>query len=206
MTTESHSKDYTNRKSKKIINTLNYVIDALEGFRDNYAKKFNFSKLMEYLKVPKSEIDGIIYLILNFQDKFNDVFKNYFLKKKINNGILYLITEKKITSVQKDIHIPEIINIKQSDLPIFSDLIYLFKYVKRGKGFDIESNGSDLLRNLKKLQRQYPYLFEVKDSGLIYPSELGLKFGELILSFSKNNKEITDLTIDKYSFKVIHDE
>jgi len=203
MITESLSKDFTKRSSKKIINTLNYILDALEGFRDDYTKKFNFSKLMEHLKVPKSEIDGIIYLILNFQEKFTEVFKNHVLKKKINNGILYLIAEKKENSI---IHIPAIINIRRPDLPILSDLIYLFKYVKRGKGFDIESNGTGLLRNLKKLQQQYPYLFEVKDNGLIYPSELGLKFGELILSFSKNNKEITDLTIDKYSFKVIHDE
>ncbi|MFX1320789.1 MAG: hypothetical protein ACFFAQ_04005 [Promethearchaeota archaeon] len=206
MTTESYSKDFTNRNNKKIIDTLNYIVNALEGFRNDYTKKFNFTKLMEYLNIAKSEIDDIFNLILNFQDKFNDVFNNHVLKKKINNGNLYLIAEKKKISVQKDIHIPEIINIKQSDLPIFSDLIYLFKFVKRGKGFEIESNRTDLLRNLKKLWQKYPYLFEEKENGLIYPSELGLKFGELILSFSKNNKEITDVTIDTYSLKVIQNE
>jgi len=156
MTAESYSKDFTNRNNKKIIDTLNYIINALEGFRNCYTKKFNFTKLMEYLNIPKSEIDDIFNLILNFQDKFNDVFNNHVLKKKINNGNLYLIAEKKKISVQKNIHIPEIINIKQSDLPIFSDLIYLFKFVKRGKGFEIESNRTDLLRNLKKLRQQYP--------------------------------------------------
>ncbi len=189
--------------SKDFVNMLNYVLEALEGFRDNYTKKFNFSKLIEHLKVPKSEIDNFIYLILNFQEKFNGVFKHHVLKKKMDNGTIYLITEKKKNSV---IHIPEIINIKQSDLPILSDIIYLFKFVKRGKGFNSNSNGTDLLRNLKKLQQQYPYLFEVKDNGLIYPSDLGLKFGELILSFSKNNKEITEAKMDNYSFRVIHNE
>lgn len=184
---------------------LNYVLAALEGFRDDYTKKFNFTRLMEYLKVPKSEIDGIIYLILNFQEKFNDVFKNHVLKKKINDGKLYLITEKnKIDTYQ--IPIPEEIRIKKAYLPIISDLVYLFKFVKRGKGFDIESNGIELLRKIKEIHKEYPYLFEEKENGLIYPSELGLKFGELILSFNKNNKEIRDVTINNYSFKVIHDE
>jgi hypothetical protein len=192
MTEGSYSKDF--------IDLLNFVLEALEGFRDNYSKKFNFSKLVEHLKVPKSEIDDTIYLILNFQEKFNGVFKHHVLKKKIENGSIYLITEKKQNAV---IPIPEIITINQSDLPLLSDIIYLFKFVKRGKGFNVKSNGTDLLRNLKKLQQQYPYLFEVKDNGLIYPSDLGLKFGELILSFSKNNKEIRDTKIDNYSFKVI---
>jgi len=205
MTTESLSKDFANRDRKKIIDTLNYVIDALEGFREDYTKKFNFTKLMEYLKVPKSEIESIIYLILNFQEKFNDVFKNHVLKKKINNGNLYLRAEPKKPD-QRPIFIPEVIEIKHSVLPIVSDLIYLFKYVKRGKGFDIKKNGTDLLKNIKNLQEEHPYLFEVKENGLIYPSELGLKFGQLLLSFNKNNREFTDLTVDNYSFKVIHDE
>ena len=195
MTEGSYSKDFTNM--------LNYVLEALEGFRDNYTKKFNFSKLIEHLKVPKSEIDNFIYLILNFQEKFNGVFKHHLLKKKMDNGIIYFITEKKENSV---IHIPEIITIRQSDLPIFSDIIYLFKFVKRGKGFNGKSNGTDLLKRLRDLKQQYPYLFEVKDNGLIYPSDLGLKFGELILSFSKNNKEIKDVKIGNYSFKVIRNE
>jgi len=205
MTTESLSKDLTNRDRKKVIDTLNYIIDALEGFREDYTKKFNFTKLMEYLKVPKSEIDDIIYLILNFQDKFNDVFKNHILKKRINNGSLYFRAEPKKPK-QRLIFIPEVIEIKHSVLPIVSDLIYLFKYVKRGKGFDITKNGTDLLKRIKELQEEHPYLFEVKENGLIYPSELGLKFGELILSFSKNNKEFRDIKIDNYSFKVIQDE
>jgi len=205
MTTESLSKDFANRDRKKIIDTLNYVIDALEGFREDYTKKFNFTKLMEYLKVPKSEIESIIYLILNFQEKFNDVFKNHVLKKKINNGNLYLRAEPKKPD-QRPIFIPEVIEIKHSVLPIVSDLIYLFKYVKRGKGFDIKKNGTDLLKNIKNLQEEHPYLFEVKESGLIYSSELGLNFGQLLLSFNKNNREFTDLTVDNYSFKVIHDE
>ncbi|MFX0044028.1 MAG: hypothetical protein ACFE8L_14030 [Candidatus Hodarchaeota archaeon] len=195
MTEGSYSKGFTN--------LVNYVLEALEGFKGNYTKKFNFSRLIEHLKVPKTEIDDLLYLILNFQEKFNGVFKHHILKKKVQNGSIYLITEKKENSV---IPIPENITIRQSDLPILSDIIYLFKFVKRGKGFNINSNGTDLSKNLKKLQQQYPYLFEIKDNDVIYPSDLGLKFGELVLSFSKNNKEITEARIDNHAFKVIYNE
>jgi len=199
----SHSKAVTNRNDKTIINTLNQIIGALEGFKDNYSKRFNFGRLMEHLKVPKTEIDDLIYLLLNFQEMFNDIFKDYLLKKKIENGTLYLITEKKKNAI---IPIPAIITIRRSTLPLFSDLIYLFKYVKRGKGFNLKSNGTDLLRKIKAIQKEYPYLFEVRENGLIYPSELGLKFGEIILSYNKSNKEFADIVIDNHTFKVINDE
>ncbi len=203
MTKESYSKAVTNRNDKTIINTLNQLLDALEGFKDNYTKRFNFGRLMEHLKVPKAEIDDLIYLLLTFQETFNDVFKDYLLKKKIENGNLYLIAKKKKNTVM---HIPAIITIRRSILPVFSDLINLFKYVKRGKGFDLEANGTNLLRKIKAIQKEYPYLLKVRENGLIYPSELGLKLGEVILSYNKSNKEFVDLLIDNHTFKVIDDQ
>jgi hypothetical protein len=197
MTEESDS----NRDKTKLIDRLNYILDALVGFQDNYTKKFNLSKLMEYLKVPPSEGDKILYLIFHFQDFFNDVFKNHQLKRKIEQGNIYFIAEKK-----DGIPIPEIIMIRRSTLPFFSDLIYLFKYVKRGKGFNLEINDNDLLRKIKEIRKEYPYLFEGRGNGLIYPSKLGLKFGEIILSYNKSNKEFTDIQIDTHTFKVINDQ
>lgn len=192
---------YSNQNNIKLMDRLNYILDALAGFKDNYTKKFNVSKLMEHLKVTLSDIDKIIYLLLHFQDTFNNVFKHHQLKKKIENGTLYLIAEKKEAML-----IPEIITIRRSTLPFFSDLIYLFKYVKRGKGFDLKSNSTDLLKKINEMKKEYPYLFEGKGNGLIYPSKLGLKFGELILSYNKSNKEIIDVSINNHIFKVINDE
>jgi len=90
-------------------------------------------------------------------------------------------------------------------LKLFNDIIYVFKFVKRGKGFDIYQNGSELLVNLKQLKVEHPYLFESKGNGIIYPSELGLNLGELIISYNKSNREIKKLTVDNFTFIVEKD-
>ncbi|MFX1315418.1 MAG: hypothetical protein ACFE9T_06105 [Promethearchaeota archaeon] len=205
MTTESFFGEY-GQEIRRIIDLLNCIIDELEGFRENYTKKFNFSKLMDYLSVPKSEIDQIIYLILNFQDKFNGVFNNYLLKKKVVDGKLYLVTEEKPKVQLIPCKIPKIIRIKKSHINMLSDIIYVFKYVKRGKGFTIDSNCFDLLNKLKELNKQYPYFFKIYQNGLVYPSKFGIKLGDLVLSFNKSNKELTNLNLDNNIIEVISDE
>ena len=67
--------------------------------------------------------------------------------------------------------------------------------MKRGKGFDVHTNGTDLLKNVKELCDFYPYCFQEQKNGLIYPSEFGLKLGEIILSYKKSNKKIEKIEI-----------
>ena len=53
---------------------------------------------------------------------------------------------------------------------------------------------------------EYPYFFEMYQNGLVYPSKFGMKLGELVLSFNKSNKELTNLKLDSYIVEVISDE
>lgn len=209
MTTESYSEDSV-RKISMIIELLNQIINALDGFRKDYTKKFNFSKLMDFLNLPKSEIDDIIYLILNYQEKFNSVFKNYLIKKKVIDGKIYLIAEEKsklhLIPKKPSYSVPTTIKIKKYHAHILSDIIYVFKYIKRGKGFTANSNCNDLINSLKDLKKIHPYFFEIYENGLIYPSKLGIKLGELVLSYNKSNKEFTSIKIDNYKIMVISDK
>jgi len=189
---------YNSETSHRItIQFLNQIIDILNKYKENYEKKLNFTRLMQQLKIPTSEIDEFVYLILNFQETFENVFKEYRIQKKRQNDQVYLIVEKKI----KDNN-PRTIKISTSHLRLFNDIIYTFKFVKRGKGFDTTKNGSELLTNLKELKIKHPYLFEVHANRVIYPSELGLKFGGLIISYNKSNKDIKKIEIDNYTFIV----
>jgi len=154
------------------------------------------------LKIPNSEVDGIIELLLNFQEKFEDVFSKYHIKKYRADNQIYLITERK--NQLDSLEIPATIKITPSHLKLLNDVIYIFKHVKIGKGFDISKNGSELLTNLKELNNTHPYFFISKGNGLIYPSELGLKLGELIISYNKGNKEVKTLSIENHTFKVIN--
>ncbi|MFX1346700.1 MAG: hypothetical protein ACFFAI_16510, partial [Promethearchaeota archaeon] len=172
--------------NKNLLQLLLRILDVLSKFADNYDKKLNFSKFANYFKLNQSEVEEIIVLLLSFQELYENTFKKYTLKKKIENGQIYLTTEK----IHKLSMTPNKIRMSQLHVNLFNDIIYYFKHVKRGKGFDVLSNGTKLLKNVKELCDYYPYCFKEKKTGLIYPSEFGLKLGELILSYKKCNKNI----------------
>ncbi|MFX0141126.1 MAG: hypothetical protein ACFFDN_46235 [Candidatus Hodarchaeota archaeon] len=205
MTLTSNSGNSENKgkiSHQKTIQLLNQILNYLTEFENHYGKKFNVSKLARLLGLSNGEIDEIISLLLNFQEVFESVFKNYQLKKIRTGNQLYLIANKKEIDALEKFEIPEIVNISNSHLKLFNDIIYVFKFVKRGKGFDVIQNGSELLVNLKQLKADHPYLFESKGNGIIYPSEMGLKLGELIISYNKSNKEIKQLTVNNCTFIV----
>lgn len=182
----------------KFLQAFERIIDILEDFEDNYGKKLNFSKLASLLNIPHAYTDELASLLVKTHDIFVNVFKNHNLKRRRENNFVYLITEKLITEKQ----IPSEIIFTSAQIKLFNDIIYTFRRVKRGRGFDVSKNGTELLSNLNSLKFEHPYLFERKDNGLIYPSPFGLKLGDLIISYNNGNKEIKNLTIDGYSILV----
>ncbi len=175
---------------RKTISILEFIIDALGEFKGHYEKRFNFSKLAELLGIPKSDIDDVFSLILKFQDKFDTVFKDYYLRKSNVGNKIYFTLEKKPAPIPKEV------KVSKNQAKLLSDVIYLFKFVNKGKGFDLKKNGTDLLRHLKGLTEEHPYLFTQKSNKLTYPTELGLELGNIILSYNKSNKKIETLKIN----------
>jgi hypothetical protein len=198
----SNLKALNTEEFRKSLIVFTKILDILTEFKNNYERRLNFTRLVDILNLPKSEINEIINLILNFQEKFEDVFSNYSLHKIRVNGEVYLHTKKKIN---RNVVAPLVITLTKSQLEKFNDIIYTFKHVKRGKGFDVEKNGSKILSNVAGLQNSHPYFFEEKENGLIYPSELGLELGELIISYNKSNRLLNDFTFNDYKIKVIPD-
>ena len=189
----------------EVIDMLNHVINALGEFKDRYDKKFNFSELSKYLKIPKADVDILISLILNFQEKYENVFNNYRLKKKIINATTYLVAEKKLENENKSNEdnlnekknsYPSEITLKRDQAKLLSDMIYIFQHVKRGKAFDLNYPESQLLIHLKIMKDNHPYLFYNNGNGLIYPSELGIQLGNLIRSYNKSNKKLMNLKFE----------
>jgi hypothetical protein len=197
----------TTISSKMLVNS----IDALKSFKKHYEKKFNFSKLMEVLELKDeeqvkmvlikilalqdfittvlpsfkndSEAESFFSIILRFQDVISEVFPTHFLRKTVQNGNLYLVTEKKVFSMSS----------KHKHL--LSDVIYTFLHVKKGEGFDLNNNGSEFAHNVRLLVEKHPYFFEKNGNTLTYPSELGQEAGNKILELSKANKEIKQITL-----------
>ncbi len=181
----------------KLLQVFDQILDILKDFEDNYEKKLNFTKLINLFNIPEVYTDELASFLVKIHNIFGNVLKNYNLKKRRENNIVYLITEKQI---------PHEIIFTLTQIKLFNDLIYTFRRVKRGKGFDLSKNGTELLSNLRSLESEHPYLFDKKDNGLIYPSPFGMKLGDLIISYNNGNKEIKELTIDEYKVVVRRNE
>ena len=198
MTVDRSLGKVVNNNKNGMTKTLTQIIEVLNKFSDNYEKRLNFEKLTQHLKLDSSEADEILSLLLGFQDLFTQTLKGYRLQKKIVSNQLYLILEKK-SSLST---IPKKITLTKTESNVLNDIIYLFKFVKKGKGFDVVANGTELLSNIKDLCDFYPFLFQ-SQNGLLYPSEFGQKVGELILSYKKSNKQLDVLQLDDCEVRIV---
>jgi len=183
-----------------LLKKMHQILTALGKFKNQYKKKLNFSKLVKYLKIPNSEIEDLIYLILTFQSEFDNVFREYKLKKTILNGQIYLIAEKK-PPVQKEklIIIPETVRIPKKYSKIWSDIMFLFKFVQKGKGFNLTQD-SQVIKHLKVIQDEYPYFLLKNGNNLTYPTEIGLELGSIIHTYYKNNKLLKKIKLRGCTF------
>jgi hypothetical protein len=193
----------TNSKgsSRNMVQILTQIVDILEKYEGQYEKKLNFTELLKRLHIPPAECDEIISFIFRFQSIFKGIFRDYKLKQQKIGNKVYLLTER---SFREDIFYE--FDISQSHVKFLNDIIYTFKFVKRGKGFESSQNTSELISNLKKIKAAHPYLFESHGNGAIYPSKLGLKLGELIISYNKSNKNINTIEFDNFIFHIRSDE
>ena len=185
------------------IKQLNQVLLALEKFHARRNSLFSLDKLADYLKLSASELEEVLKLIFRFQQLFSSAFEGYILCKKWKNDKTYLILKPK--SEFKDISVlgPKEIEITRDQVKLLSDVVYFFQRVKIGKGFDLKRNGTELSRKVKELKKSHPYFFESKGNGLVYPSELAVDAGNLVLSYDRSKRSFSRLKISDYTIEII---
>jgi hypothetical protein len=185
----------------ELLRKLHQVVLAIEEFKNHYDKKLNVSKLVKFLKLDGINIDELIHLILTFQRQFNEVFKDHILCKKILNGQIYLVPQKKLHNYkEKILVVPETVILEHSESKVLSDVIYLFKHVRRGKGFDLKAHASELVNNIILLKQNHPYFFIKNGNDLVYPSQIALELGTKIHTYHKSNKQVKTLTLHNCNF------
>jgi len=187
---------------RKVCQIVDQIINILNQFQDKYSKKFNFSKLVQYLNIPESESYEFLNLIFSFQNLFEGTFKKYQIRSKKEGSIIYLIAERK-----EEYLTPTNVQLSNRHAEFFNDLIYTFKSINRGKGFDIKNtNDVEFLNNIEEIRSKHPYLFQSKGNGLIYPSKVGLDLGNLIISYNKSNQKVETFKVDDYIFEVVNED
>ncbi|MBD3196037.1 MAG: hypothetical protein GF317_13345 [Candidatus Lokiarchaeota archaeon] len=185
------------------LENIKIILEILKLFKTNHSRKLNISKLRQKLNISRLEMDKYLDLIITFQDLFSSIFSKHHLQIKEINNIVYLITKKKNPKKDERVDIkPKEVCIKKVDISSLNDIIYSFRNVRRGKGFDIYNINSELVKEVKRLRVQYPVLFYQNGNNLVYPSEIGLTLGDKIISYYKCNREIKNLIIKNLQFKI----
>jgi hypothetical protein len=90
------------------------------------------------------------------------------------------------------------IKLTRQEVILWNDIIYAFRKVRRGRGFDPLDTSSGLARNVQRLYYKLPFLFTVGDKGDIYPSEFGFELGTELHAYLKTNRLPNTLKISKY--------
>ncbi len=198
-----------------IIQYLNSFVDKLSEFKGQFEKNFNVSRLGEYLNkkfkidLSNKEIESIVSLILNLQDKFANVLNNHVLEKKIRDNKLYFTLKEKDAKIPiKKFNVkidkstkPTTINLKKRQAKTLSDIIYVFKTLNGYKGFDINQQKT-YIKNIIEFMDATPYLFETNlENDLTYPTELTLELADTILKYNTTNRALEEIKIENFTIK-----
>jgi len=96
-----------------------------------------------------------------------------------------------------------IVELKDKDYRIISDLIYAFKDINKGIPFQFNPiTKNPALEKINELYRHYPFLFESLN-GAIYPTKICYELGNEALSYKKSNRFPEVITIKTNNEEVI---
>jgi hypothetical protein len=180
----------------RTIKQVHQVISALEAFQSKKDNLLSLDKLTQYLEISERELEEVLELVFRFQSLFSSLFEDYLLVKKWKRKKMYLNLKKKSEVRNSDECELKEIEMDKNQADTLSDIVYYFQHVKIGKGINYKSNGTELSKKAKLLNRNHPHFFERRGNGLLYPSKLAIEAGNLMRSYNKNKKSVSKLEIE----------
>lgn len=170
----------------------NKFIDFIrENLPNKEVKSFNLNALSEKLGLTKNELI-FLFTIFIYACDYSNKYLNGMNIEILNNSIYFSYSENHIKKISLNIR----------DYKDLSDIIYLFKNIRKGKGFEINSNSNiPVIAKIQGLYKQYPFMFK-KLNGYIFPSEIGYKLGIAALSFKRINQIPKTLDVLNYRFEI----
>ncbi len=199
---KEYSKDLNTRSTPQkstIYDTIHTILKILNIFHGNYDKKLNLEKLFNKLSIPVQEREDYLRLILEFQALFHTTFYTHSLEVKEINSTMYLVCRHFKNALQnnpKKSQDPKQITISSRDLSLLNDIVYMFTNIKRGRGFDLKEDSSEIVKGIKRLRKNHPYIFFSNGHGYIYPTEFGVKLGQKTNTYLKCNRPIDTFIIE----------
>lgn len=178
---------------------LEFSFENWNKFMDFIQKKlpiredmfFNLNDLSQKLDLSRSELI-FLFTVFIYACEYSNECLNKMDIKISNNTIFFTYSKNHIKKISLSIR----------DYKDLSDIIYLFKNIQKGKGFEIDSNlNIPVITKIQGLYKQYPFMFK-KLNGYIFPSEIGYKLGIAALSFKRVNQIPKTLDVLNYRFEI----
>ena len=173
------------------------LILALKAFKGKYEKRLNFNKLCVYLETNGKKKEVLLEILFEFQDLFKGILKDHLIVKEIKDGNTYICTRPLDPENKK-----APISISKQQIETLNDIIHVFRKVRKGKGFNISNQHTDLIKDLRKLYYSFPFLFRQNGHNLIYPTEIAIELGSKVSEYNKLNVDYTNIEIENYSFLI----
>jgi len=177
-------------------------IELLEKLqkRDNFL--LNLNKLFEYWGISSEEVEPFIQILMHLQFLFikeSDAVRLYSIWR---NGQIYLKVKSPSKHISNNSPIYREVELTREDCNLLNDVVHYFEHIKIGKGFNSKAINSEFAKKIKILNKSYPFLFENRGNGALYPTKLASQLGKTISLYKKSNRKIQDLEMDGYYIKV----
>ncbi|MHA1671099.1 MAG: hypothetical protein ACTSV5_11075 [Promethearchaeota archaeon] len=187
-----------------IFKKLHEILNVLEKFKYNKNKKLNLNKLTNSLQLPPDSLPKISHLIVRFQKIFNSLEEHELELDNQGNIYYFSLTKKILPARNKNLFLPpKTIILTEDEANILNDMIYFFKKIRRGVGFDISSPMNN--KRICQLLERHPYFFFKNGNDLYYPSQLALSLGQKLLTYKKSHRpfhDLNDLNVNEISIKI----
>ncbi len=191
-------------EASTIFKKLHEILDVLEKFKYNKGKKLNLNKLASSLEIPSNLLPKIAHLLVRFQEVFNSLEEHELELENQGNNYYFSLMEKTLPARNKNLFPPpKRIVLTEDEANILNDMIYSFKKIRRGVGFDLSSQTNN--KRILQLNEKHPYFFFKNGNDLYYPSQLALTLGQKLLMYKKSRRpfhELKDLNVNDISIKI----
>ncbi|MHA1844906.1 MAG: hypothetical protein ACTSWE_11650 [Promethearchaeota archaeon] len=191
-------------EASTIFKKLHEILDVLEKFKYNKGKKLNLNKLASSLQIPSNLLPKIAYLLVRFQEVFNSLEEHELELENQGNNYYFSLKEKTLPARNKNLFPPpKRIVLTEDEANILNDMVYSFKKIHRGVGFDLSSQTNN--KRILQLYETHPYFFFKNGNDLYYPSQLALALGQKLLTYKKSRRpfyELNDLNVNDISIKI----
>jgi hypothetical protein len=177
-------------------------VNLLEEFQEHDNYLLNLSKLFEFWKISKEEIEPFVLILIRLQSLITNGTKpvRLFGIWKESQIYLKLKTLKELNSNNSG-NFKEI-ELDLEDSNLLNDAIHYFEHINIGKGFNLKVTNSEFAEKIRTLYKKYPFFFENRGNGTIFPTKLASQLGKTISYYKKSNHILEDINMEGYHIRV----